>query len=177
MKTMSFLCGLILGTIVGAGSLIYFQITHPRDTDNDLLFADKSFFEFQEMAVSVSGTLTGQGLGYPNNSYSISCVREKRECWIASIEQIGPKQIGRPDAPYAIPITKWDANEVVATEESSYSCSQTVLTINRRSKTTLIAYIPINQTKPECAKSESNIRKYTIEDSPVSRKIAAELHR
>lgn len=75
--------------------------------DDDLIFAPKSFYDSGKIGadggVHVSGTLTGPDLGYKNNTYSISCFKERRECLYTSIEQIGPKQLG--SGPIKIPLS------------------------------------------------------------------------
>lgn len=167
MKAILFVFGFVIGTLFGAGIFIYRDLTKAPPSETDILFAQKNYYDFQEMAVNISGTLTGDGLAYPNNTYAISCLREKGDCWVASVEQIGSGQVGRMDNPYWIPITKWDQSEVVAQEEeNTFSCARTVLTIDRLSKAALVVFLPINQTSPNCAKAETKIRKYSIEDSP-----------
>jgi hypothetical protein len=175
-KWVLFIVGIVVGAVGVFAWFVWMQMRNTAGPDDDLMFAEKNFFEFQDMSVYISGTLTGEGLGYPNNTYAISCIHDKGDCWIASVEQIGPKHVGRMDNPYSIPITKWDKNEIVASEEPSmFACVRTILTINRFSKEALLVYMPVNQTKPDCAKSESKIRKYTIEDSIGWKRLNARL--
>jgi|SRR5215469_6167576 len=57
------------------------------DADDDIVFAAKNFVDLPYYgSVAISGTLTGDGVGYKNNTISI---------YIAYVEQIGPNQIGR----------------------------------------------------------------------------------
>jgi hypothetical protein len=64
------------------------------------------------------------------------------------------------------PITKWTQYEVVAAKEPGcFGCSSVTITITRKSERALWVEQPINQTKPECLKSETKIYKYTVEDS------------
>jgi hypothetical protein len=66
--------------------------------DNDIMFAPKNFYDTSEF-VAVSGTLSGDDLAYPNNTYAFSCTKQSQQCWVSSIEQIGANQIGRMDNP------------------------------------------------------------------------------
>jgi len=38
--------------------------------------------------VYVAGTLTGEGVGYPNNSVAITCYKDGMECLTISVDQI-----------------------------------------------------------------------------------------
>src|SRR5262249_41666690 len=92
------------------------------------------FVDFGDEGVGISGTLTGDGVAYKNNTHSISCSKSRRECYVASIEQIGPNQIGRLDYVEIIPITKWSADEVVATTEEplEFQCARMTIAISRK---------------------------------------------
>jgi hypothetical protein len=134
--------------------------------DDDIMFALKNFVDLGDATVGISGTLTGDGFAYKNNTYVITCMKDHRECFITSIEQIGDHQIGRMDYIYSFPITKWDAYEVVVTEEvTPWNCVKSTITLERKSKTALWVREPINQTSPNCKNSDTQIRKWTIENS------------
>lgn len=167
MKVVWLLIGLVFGVMLGGAGLLYLQHGNAAGRPvNEILFPEKNYFD-NGVWVAVSGTLTGKDLGYPNNTYAISCFQEKRECLVSYIQQIGPNQIGRMESPWIIPITKWDLSEVVVDEGSSaFGCLRTVITIDRLAKSVAWVELPVNQTKPACAKSQSTIRKFTIEDSP-----------
>ena len=87
--------------------------------DDDITFAPKNFFELGDDSVGISGTLTGDDLAYKNNTRSVLCMKERKECYVSSIEQIGDHQIGRLDYVSIYPITKWSTYEVTAAEELS----------------------------------------------------------
>jgi hypothetical protein len=76
-------------------------IKNARCADDDITFAPKNFYD-NDLAVAISGTLTGDDISYKNNTHSIWCIKDREECLIASIEQIGEKQIGRLAYPYSI---------------------------------------------------------------------------
>jgi hypothetical protein len=116
--------------------------------------------------VAISGTLTGKGLAYPNNTYVVSCNKEWKACFVSFVEQIGHNQIGRMEYPYPYPIVKWNNSEIIAQEEPNlFGCFRVTITIDRPSKALLWLEEPINQTKPNCKNADTNIRKYSIEDS------------
>jgi hypothetical protein len=134
--------------------------------DDDITFAPKNFFELGDDSVGISGTLTGDDLAYKNNTRSVLCMKERKECYVSSIEQIGDHQIGRLDYVSIYPITKWSTYEVTAAEElSDFGCSRTTITITRKSQSALWLEEPVNQARPHCLKSYGKVRKFTIEDS------------
>lgn len=143
---------------------VVFHGVHAAD-DDDITFAPKAYFDDGQNAevVAFSGTLSGEGVAYRNNTQGVTCLRQSRECWISSIEQIGLKQIGRMDSPYRVDISKWSASEIVAGYETS--CAKTTVTISRNTKTILWVQEPINQARPECLRSDTKLYKWTIEDS------------
>jgi hypothetical protein len=66
MRSVLFLVGLVLGFLGGVGTIIYLQQRNKDTGEMSIVFAKKNYYETPEM-VTVSGTLTGEGLGYPNN--------------------------------------------------------------------------------------------------------------
>jgi hypothetical protein len=87
----------------------------PYKEEDEIKFDSKHFID-SPLAVGISGTLTGEGIASKNNTYSLWCNKERGECFIASIEQIGRNLMGRLDYAYTYSITKWDAYEVVAVD-------------------------------------------------------------
>src|SRR5262245_39935703 len=98
-----------------AGLLIVGQAS---GADDDIVFAQKLFTDIPNIgAVGISGTLTGDGVGYKNNTISISCFKDRGECYVSSIEQIGHNQMGRMQSVDIFPIMKWSADEVIAVQD------------------------------------------------------------
>jgi len=170
MRIVLLLVGLAIGLLIGAGAMIYLQERNNDTSEMAIVFAQKLYYDTADV-VTVSGTLTGEGLGYPNNTYSIGCFKDRKECWMTSVQAIGGLQIGRMDSPYAYDVRKWSAYEVVAGDDGTFGCSKTTITIDRKSQQVLWVEEPVNQTQVMCAKSENKIRKYTIENSPGWTKI------
>ena len=171
MRSVLFLVGLVLGFLGGVGTIIYLQQRNKDTGERPIESAQKKLSYETPAVVTVSGTLTGEGLGCPNNTYSIACFQDRKECWMTSVEAIGDLQIGRMDSPYAYDIRKWSPYEVIAGDDGTFGCFKTTITIDRQSQQVLWVEEPVNQTQVMCAKSENKIRKYTIENSPGWKKI------
>jgi hypothetical protein len=161
MRRLLIAAGLVLATLGNAAA-----------SDDDIVFAKKNYIDLGGESVGMSGTLVGDDLAYKNNTRSIFCMKERKECYATAIEQIGDKQIGRMDYVMIYPITKWTAAEIVAAEElSDFGCSRTTITITRKTESALWVEEPVNQARPQCQKSYGKVRKFTIEDSPGWAKI------
>src|SRR4051794_25760126 len=124
-------------TIVFSAALTLLTAQTTVAADDDIVFAPKNFSDLGG-SVAVSGTMTGDGIAYKNNTYAILCVKSNEECLVTHIEQIGPNQIGRLDYPSIYPIMSWTPNLVVASEPlSSLGCTRTTITIDRKAETAL----------------------------------------
>jgi hypothetical protein len=169
MKTVTFGLGLIVGAIAGfiagIGILIYFQERNKDTGDMTIIFAPKNYYDSEQL-VAISGTLTGPGMAYPNNTYSIACFQDRKECWMTYVDAIGGQQVGRMDAPSEYDIRSWTKNEIVAAYDGAFGCFKTTITISRATEQLLWVEEPVNQTKPFCKDAENKIRKFSIEDSP-----------
>jgi len=148
----------VLGWLIAPQYFHTHSAEQPRP-DEDIIFANKLFVN-TEAFVYVAGTLTGDWIGYKNNTYSVLCVPQ--ECMVAYAEQIGPRQVGRIDGPTVFPVVNWTADEVVASDNSL--CAKITITIDRQIETLLWVETPINQTTIECKDADNAIRKATIED-------------
>lgn len=151
------------------------EMRKPTQELEDIVFAHKVFAQGGEELgygfVTVSGTLTGKGLAYPNNTYAVSCLKQYNACFVSNVEQIGRNQIGRMENPFAYPIVKWTSDEIIA--EGAWSlCFKVTITIDRKAESLLWVEEPINQTKPNCKDANTTIRKYSIEDSPRWKKMS-----
>jgi hypothetical protein len=143
------------------------------------MFADRSYFDSAKLAgggdegdfasIYVAGTLTGEGVAYPNNSVLVNCEKARMECLTYSVEAIGPMQIGRLEAPAIFKIKTWNKTEVVAVgdTEGLQTCVNDTITFDRSSESVLWVEVPINLTEPKCKYTSTKIRKWTIEDSPA----------
>ncbi|GAC1550128.1 MAG: hypothetical protein NVS2B5_05800 [Beijerinckiaceae bacterium] len=154
-----------------AAAVFFWKMSAIGASGDEILFDERHFFDTGEY-VAVSGTLTGGHIAYPNNTYAIACFKDRGECWVTSIEQIGLNQIGRLENPYPIPVTRWDETEIVASEGTSqFGCATTTVTILRKQLMAVWVEETMNQTRPECVRSAGAVRKFTIEDSPGYKKL------
>jgi len=167
MKWILFVCGLVLGVVGSFAVMVYAQV-NKKEANDDIVFSQKNFADLGgDTSLAVSGTLTGQGMAYANNTYGIVCRKEEGKCWVTYVEQIGHDQIGSIQTPYSILITRWNTNEVVAADDvTDWACTKTTITISRKTESVLWVDEPVNQTSPRCTHADSQIHKYTIEDSP-----------
>jgi hypothetical protein len=154
VKWVLLVCGLLVAAIGTYAWTIYRQASNPIKDNDQIIFAAKHFADPEQVGVygfvSMSGTLTGDRLAYPNNTYSIGCIHEQQICAVSSIEQIGREQIGRMNGPWWYPIVKWDAFEIVATDEpGAFGCVKITITIDRKQQSLLWLEEPANQNRCE----------------------------
>jgi hypothetical protein len=184
MKWALFLCGLVVGAVGVFAGMLYLQNRNRTADDDQIMLAEKNYYDSGDNStypmVVMSGTLTAQGntppgqrLAYPNNTHSIACEKAQQTCMVSSIEQIGPKQMGRMDGPWPYPIKKWDAYQIVAGDDApgNLTCVKETITIERKLQKLLWVEEPIKQTTPLCEDADSTVKKYTLEDSPGWRKL------
>src|SRR6516165_8933723 len=95
-KIVLFIVGLIVGLAGGASGIIYLE-SQQKTLNDDIVLGNKMYYEGGEDFVALHGTLTGQGLAYPNDSVAVTCWADRKECGVSSLEQIGQNQIGRLD--------------------------------------------------------------------------------
>jgi hypothetical protein len=151
-------------------------LDNSRADDEDIIFAAKLFVDLPRYgSVAISGTLTGDGIAYKNNAISISCFKDRQECYIAYIQQIGHNQMGRLQFVDIYPIAKWDDKEVVAVQEvGELDCARITIAITRKSQSALYVREPINQTRPQCSQfPDEKVYRWTIEDSPGHKRLFA----
>ncbi|MCC8957248.1 hypothetical protein H8B02_28580 [Bradyrhizobium sp. Pear77] len=159
-KFLYFAVGLIVGALGGALVLISLQTRNATGQD-EIVFAPKSFYDSRTIEggfVSVSGSMVGNGMAYQNNTYGLSCWAELRECFIAQVNQIGPRQIGRIDGPNSIPLVRWSTNQIIAQDDpGDLGCFRTTITIDRTTEKVLWVEEPVNQTKPNRKDADVNL--------------------
>ena len=151
--------------------LLSFGCTRKAPNEQQIMFAAKSFSDSEQTTgegfVYISGTLSGDGVAYKNNTVAVSCYKDRMEFLTNSIEQIGPNHVSRLAPPISYPITKWDSYEIVATElVTSMSCRKDTISIVRKSESAVWVEEPVNQSSAVCKNADTRILKWTIEDSP-----------
>jgi hypothetical protein len=140
----------------------------------DIIFGKKTFVDNPEILggfVSISGTVTGDGLAYKNNTVNIFCYRDRMECWAVKIDQTGPNQIGSLRAPNLFLIATWNADEVVA--DNGMNCPRITVILDRKAQTASWIRGVINASDDlgdnPCTYPDKQIYKWTIEDPPWAR--------
>lgn len=178
MKWAFLLVGLAFGFVGGVGAIVYLQSRSAIGGTGEMaiMFDKKNYYD-SDAFVAVSGTLTGPDMAYPNNTFNIACYQALKQCWSSEIEAIGDKQMGRLGPPSVYDIQLWAKNEIVAGYDAPFGCFKTTITIARLSQDVLWVEEPINQTKPSCKGAVSQIKKFTIEDSPGWKKLDEALKR
>jgi hypothetical protein len=163
------LCGFAVATLLLLGC------TPDKTTDETILFGPKRFnvmpFGPGLEQVFVSGTLTGDGVGFPDNTYSIYCRQDSMDCWITDVVQVAPNQIGDLQVPINYAVTRWDADVVVVGSANLYPCRRDTISLQKRTQTVVWVQEAINQTDAQCLKSDTKLYKWTIEDSPGWKKM------
>jgi hypothetical protein len=117
------------------------------DGGRDIIFGKKIFSDLGGI-VSISGTVTGDGVRYKNNSVNVTCYKDYSECLVVEIDQIGERQVGSIDTPLYFPIIKWDSYEVIAELDVLDSCLSDTIRLDRRTKTG-ICHVPCNGGKAQ----------------------------
>jgi hypothetical protein len=156
-------------TLAACISVAQGQVTvyAPSTPSEKITFDSKRYFD-HGASVYVAGTLTGERVPYPNNSISITCYEDRRECLVVQVEQIGKNLIGRITSPEEYPIVRWNEREIVATDDdtsASPRCRIVIISIER--KTHVATWI--DQTNPhanpiDCRNADTGRFKWTIED-------------
>lgn len=150
---------------------VLFGCTRHAEFEQQIVFAAKAFYDSVETTgdafVYVSGTLSGEGVAYKNNTMAISCYKDRMECLTNKVEQIAPNYVGRLDTPTSYPVTKWDANEIVAKDFADTGhCRKVTINIVRKSEIVVWVEEPANQSTSACKDADTRLLKWTIEDSP-----------
>jgi hypothetical protein len=144
-------------------ALVAFGCTLYGERERQIVFAPKSFSDSARTTgdeyVYVVGTLTGNGITYKNNTMAVACYRDRMECLTYSVEQ-RPNQVGSFTTTLRYPVTKWAANEIIATEDTTITdCRKTTITIERESETVLWVEETINQSRARCKDAQTSLLK------------------
>jgi hypothetical protein len=129
----------------------------------EIRFDGKNYADVMGLSVGISGTMKGDGVIYKNNTYAIWCIKDRKECLVSSIEQIGDNLMGRLQYPYSVPIIRWNDYEIVASNElTDWSCLKMTITIMRSSKTATWVEEGVHLGKEGCAKDKW-VHRWSIE--------------
>jgi hypothetical protein len=109
------------------------------------IFSDNPAFG----TIFVTGTLKGRNVGYPMNTWNISCNREQMTCRTADVAEIGKRQLGEIWV-WDWTVTSWTETMVVLDQDDKTSCAHNLITLNRVAKSATYTSTPQNQDKEYC---------------------------
>jgi hypothetical protein len=132
----------------------------PR-ADQDIVFPTKLFLGTKAW-VAAKGTLSTDWMAYKNNTISILSI--PRSASVASVNQIGPKQVGAMDRPTVCPLKRRTEDDDVVAEDHTL-CSRMTITLDRKTESALWVETPINQTTLACKNADHSVCKATLETS------------
>ena len=111
---------------------------HAAADDCPIIFPHKIFTDTGD-AVSVTGTLTGNGVPYKYNTRIIECFRDRRECSVTIVDS-GAQTDGIchifVDNMLPLQIIQWNKDQIIATTDAR--CDSNLYMIDRRAKTVQI---------------------------------------
>ena len=109
-------------------------------------------------AVGIAGTMKGDDIA-ETNSYAIWCMKERKECLVSSLDQIGDKV----NYPYSFPIVRWSKTEIVAASDvDSWTCVRTLITILRNSQTATWVEGRVNAGRGTCS-NDKMVHRWSID--------------
>jgi len=143
--------------------------------NNNIIFGERFYYENpDEEVVYVTGTMTGPGIAYPNNTVGLTCYRDRNYCSYISVHATRANRIARMDPPNEYDIVKWDDEEIIAEDQSTVDCQKITITIARKARQVEWVEESINQTEAGCVNPTTAMVKYTIENSPGWKRIYGE---
>jgi hypothetical protein len=129
---------------------------------------DYHYFEFHALGredVYVTGTLMGDDVGYPVNTWNIRCTKTDNSCRVADVEEIGRRQLGEINLD-DWPVVSWTPTTIIAqdTVGPTTSCARNTITINRQTKTVRYMSEPENSDSDFCTKGRKFLGPTSVED-------------
>jgi hypothetical protein len=160
----------VAGVLCGGFGEWYFlhQPSIGPERDEPWALPDYQYFEYNALGredVYVTGTLIGDHVGYPVNTWKISCFRTDMKCQTADVEEIARRQLGEINVG-DWPVVSWTPTMIVAQDEvgPSTNCSLNTITINRQRKTVRYVSEPTNSASDFCTKGRKLLGPTSVED-------------
>ena len=167
--------GFVLGVVLG-GTAVWWAFHAPlvgRSGDEAWALPN---FDYQELApfiardtndeaVYITGTLMGNHVGYPVNTWNIRCFKNENRCEVASVNEIGRRQLGSINL-FDWPIVSWTPKNIVVQDEvgPNVACARTTITINRQNKTVQYMSVPENAERDDCKQARKLLGPAQVED-------------
>lgn len=114
---------------------------------------------------TASGTWTGDGVGYKNNSNRIICYQKDMICTVQSIEQIGENQVSSIDYPTFYSISKWDNDTIISSILDEVNCRKATITILTKLEKIFHVGEFVETNNNQCKNADRKSYKWTLEDS------------
>lgn len=108
-----------------------FYDPEPQKKWNEYVMFHRKVFTDTGEVVIVSGGLTGEGLGYPNNIITLECFKSSNTCIAAQTEEFGSKQVGDIRLNH-YDVSVWSSSTIAVTDVEM--CATLNITINRQTK-------------------------------------------
>jgi hypothetical protein len=135
---------------------------------DDIVFGLKVFTisgSHNNKILSATGTWTGDGIAYKNNSSRIICYQKEHVCTLQSVEQIGEKQVSNIDFPTYYDLKKWESDLIIATLQNELGCLNSTITILPKIETAVLSTDYYEYNKENCKTADKKSYKWTLEDS------------
>lgn len=148
--------------------------TQHEPKDQPILFGQKRFNDLPGDAIFVSGTLTGKGVGFPNNTYGIYCSRPEMQCVVVDVVQVGPNQVGDLSVPLIYEVTSWNDDMVVAFTMDAIGCRRETVSLLRKAESVSWVQELDKNAVEACEGVDRSTYRWTIEDAPGWKDIVPE---
>ena len=142
-----------IGKLALAGG-VYLLSSHAAYANDDQkwLLPSFSYSELSNDYIYVTGSLIGEDIGYPYNTYSIRCGRDEQACEVANVSEIGSNRL---DSITMVrwPVISWSDEVVVLQDQivpKNLICIFATITINRKSHSVSYVSSRINSKKDLC---------------------------
>ena len=161
---MAFIAGIFIGFFCSD----FLPTKQKPASDDDILFSQKNVVDTGGNSdndfVSVIGTLTGDGVGYPSNTVTIICEKSSMKCEETMIDQIGRNQVSPIDIPVSFPVEIWTDKMIAAATREM--CSKTSIYILRKTQEVQWTQQPIKTLDNRCIGFDSKIYTWEIKNPP-----------
>jgi len=157
---------------VAAGGFVEWHFLHQPSLgaggEEPWALPDFQYFEYNQFGredVYITGSLIGDHVGYPVNTWNILCAKTDMSCRVADVEEIGRRQLGEISVA-DWPVVNWTPTTIVAQHEvgESSNCARSTITINRHAKTVRYVSEPTNSGSDFCTKGRKLMGPNSVED-------------
>ena len=169
--------GSIFWFVVSLSIILYYNLgtfEKKQIVEDDIKFGQKIFTitgNQTDKIFSATGTWTGDGIAYKNNTNRIICYQNNMICTLQSIEQIGEKQLSSIAFPTNYKITKWDTDAIIASIIDEPNCHKSTISILQKIEVIIYTDEFVEYDRDKCKSANKKSYKWTLEDSIFWQKI------